>query len=261
MASRRESRGEQAGEQGEQQALRVVRGVLSAYSRRINPRIEGSAVAIARHDEKTLPPLVQRLCNDEVRRRLFMRTFWMCAIPTLAPMLVLGVGALLFFDALMDAHSSGAQLWGWPIVAMGEGARGWIAMGDQAVGVVAIGPRVLGVVALGTMAIGVFSCGSLGIGVFSLGAVGVGLWAFGAIALGWVASGAFALGRLAAGAFAVGWYAVGAHAVGAYAWGEAASRGFFRAESREAIPPPRPVAEREQLLFPNWRRSNPSGSA
>lgn len=218
-------------------------------------------MAIARHDEKTLPPLVQRLRNDEAIRRLVTRTFWVCLVPTLAPMLVLGVGALLFFDALRDAYSSGAQLWGQPIVAIGEGARGWIAMGDQAVGVVAIGPRALGVVALGTMAIGVLSCGTLGIGVFSVGAVALGLWTCGAVALGWVASGAIALGRLAVASFAVGWYAVGAHAVGTYAWGAATSRGFFRAESRDFTPPPRPLAERERLLFPNWRRSNSSGSA
>ena len=211
-----------------------------------------------RHADKTLPPLAQAMSSDERFRRLFRWVVWASVITSLAPWLVLGGVALVFLDELKAAYFEGAELWGWRVVAIGEGARGWISIGDKAVGVVAIGPRAFGVFAAGGIAIGLVACGALGIGVVAIGALTVGLWSDGCISLGWISFGAVALGWLAFGSVGVGWYAWGAVAVGAYARGAAASRGVFWADSRDFMPPRRPPAERERLLFPHWR-PKPSG--
>ena len=208
-------------------------------------------MTVARHAEETLPPLAQRLRSDEGARRLARRLGLGLLIVALGPLLVAGVGALVFFDELKEAHQGGTEVWGLPMVAIGEEPKGWISIGERPVGVVAIGAgRAVGVLAIAPVAVGVVAFGTVGLGVVSVGTLAVGLWSLGIAAIGFASVGLVALGRLASGVLGVGWYAFGAVAVGAYAWGTMA-RGFFRAESRTmptARPPPK-----ERLLFPSWQ--------
>lgn len=216
-------------------------------------------MTVARTDKEALSPLAQRLCSEEGTRRLLRRLILGVLIAVLGPMLIAVVGALVFLDEIKDAHQSGTEVWGLPIVATGEEPRGWVSIGPRAVGVVAIGELPIGVFAIGDVAIGVVAIGAVGIGVVSVGLVVLGLWPLGIVAMGFASVGGVAMGRLAFGGVVTGWYAYGGVSLGAYAWGLVAS-GFFRAESR-TIPtpaPPAPPTERELLLFPNWRRPRPA---
>ena len=215
--------------------------------------VAGSIMTIARHDEQTMPPLARRLCTEEGARGLYQRILWVCLIATLAPSLVLGAGLLAFFHEIGEAYLNGTEIWGWPVVAIGEEARGWISIGRRPVGVVAIGSVAVGVFAVGPVAVGVVSAGVLAIGLVSVGPVLViGVFSVGIVTLAWFSHGLIAAGRLAwGGIVAVGWYAVANVAIGAYAWGISA-RGFYRAESR-IVMPPRPPVGSERLLFPNRR--------
>ena len=213
-------------------------------------------MTVARTDWESLPPLAQRLCRHGDLRGLIWRFAWVSMVAALAPLLIAGVGALIFLDELKEAHQGGTDVWGLPVVAIGEEPRGWISIGKRPVGVVAIGTGAMGVVAVGTMAIGVVAIGTIGIGIVSVGSLAVGLLSWGAVAIGFVSGGAFSLGWFAFGACVAGWYAYGAYAVGAYAWG-AAAWGLFRAETPAVKAPRRPV-QKEALLFPNWRPPKPS---
>ena len=211
-------------------------------------------MTIARHDEQTLPPLARRLCSEEGARGLYRRIFWVCLIATLAPSLILGAGALAFYDEIVEAYLNGTEIWEWPVVAIGEEAKGWISIGRRPVGVVAIGwPSAVGVFACGgVVAVGVVAVGPVGIGLVSVGfGLVIGVFSVGWVTLAWFSHGFVTAGRLAFGAVAVAWYAVANVAIGAYAWGISA-RGFYRAESRIVMPPRIPVGS-ERLLFPSWR--------
>lgn len=210
-------------------------------------------MTVARTDKETLPPLAQRLCSNKGIRRLLWPLGLCVLIAVLGPTLIAGVGALVFLDDLKDAHQSATEVWGLPVVAIGEAPRGWISIGREPVGVVAIGGYAVGVFASGIVAIGVVAIGTIGIGVVSIGTLALGLLSLGAVAMGFASGGAVALGRLAFGACAVGWYAAGGVAAGAYAWGQWVW-GFFRAEGWTFPNPP----PRERLLFPNWRRPRPA---
>ena len=211
-------------------------------------------MTIVRNEQEALPPLARRLGSEEGVRLILRRLLWVYLI-ALAPMLVLGVGHFAFFDEIEDAYLSGTEVWGWPVVAIGEDARGWISIGRRAVGAVAIGRNLaLGVIAISpTVAIGLVSVSPLlCLGVVSFGFLAIGIWSLGIVTLGLASQGIFSIARLAFGRFAVGWYAVGDVAVAAYAWGRSA-RGFFRAESRIPTPQREPPSG-ERLLFPNWQK-------
>ena len=255
-----------------------MRGLTWARHRRnscVPSWFGGSIVTVARTDNETLPPLAQRLCSQKETSGLARRFSSAVSIGTLVPLLITWVGALVFLDELKDAQI-GTEVWGLPVVAIGEEPRGWISIGRRPVGVVAIsGERAVGVVAISggcavgvlaiaPLAIGVVAIGAMGIGVVSLGAIALGLWSLGAFSMGWISFGALGMGRLAFGGLTFGWYSCGdIVAVGAYAWGMAAC-GFYRAESwatrslpwsrLSTHPPPW-----EWLLFPNWRRQRPAG--
>lgn len=116
------------------------------------------------------------------------------------------------------------SVWGWPLLAQGENARGWISIGARSVGLIAVGQQPTGVVAIGMFPVGVFSAGPVSLGVFSTGAVAVGFVPLGPVCAGWLSFGGVSLG----------WYAYGeGSSVGAYAWGHRA-HGYFFAHSRFA---------------------------
>ena len=113
------------------------------------------------------------------------------------------------------------SVWGWPLLAQGENARGWISIGARSVGLIAVGQQPTGVVAIGMFPVGVFSAGPVSLGIFSTGGVAVGLVPLGPVCAGWLSFGGVSLG----------WYAYGEGiSVGAYAWGYRA-HGYFFAHS------------------------------
>ncbi len=216
-------------------------------------------MTVARSKKETLPPLAQRLCSKEGARRLV----WFGLSVLIAPMLLAGLGALVFLDELKDAHQSGTEVWGLPVVAIGERGpmnifgweaavgdepRGWISIGRRPVGLVAIGFQPTGVIAIGNYSVGVVAIGHLAIGVLPIGFTVVGLASLGFASVGWLS---FGMG-------CVGWHACGQCSLGAHAYGYRAY-GVYRASSyvvqkptRARLPPAPPL---EKLLFARWRAS------
>ena len=217
-------------------------------------------MTIARNEQETLPPLARRWSStDGMPSALNWRFPRACLIAALAPVFVVGLGAVAFWGELSDAYAAGAEAWGWPVVAVGEAPRGWISMGVEPVGFVAMGSEPVGVIAIGDVAIGVVAIGGVGVGAVSISVLSLGLWSLGVVSLGWVSSGVLSAGRIALGVVAAGWYACGKQAIGVYAWGLYSAWGFKRAESPIApfLPAPPPAVER--LLFPNWGDRDSSG--
>ena len=213
-------------------------------------------MTIARNEQEALPPLARLWSStDGMTRDLIWRFSRACLIAALAPVFVVGLGAVVFWGELSDAYSVGAEVWGGRVVAIGETARGWISIGLQPVGFVAIGEEAVGVIAIGNVAIGVVAIGVVGVGAVSVSVLSLGLWSLGVVSLGWVSSGVLSAGRIALGVAAAGWYAWGKQAIGVYAWGFFSAWGFKRAES-PIVPSPAGV---ERLLFPNWGDQDSSG--
>ncbi len=214
-------------------------------------------MAIARNEQEALPKLAQLWASVEGMPQLRAWRFSrVCLIVALVPVFVVGWGAGTFLDELKDAYSADAEAWGWRIVAIGEGPRGWISIGEQPVGLVAIGTMPVGVLAIGDVATGVVAIGMVGVGAVSVSVVSLGLWSLGLVSTGWVASGSVAVGRIALGNIVAGWYACGKQAIGVYAWGSLLAWGFKRAQNTAPLPPA-PPSETERLLFPNWPKADP----
>ncbi len=170
-------------------------------------------MSIARFGHSSLPAVAKRLEADGERIRFRYGVFLVAAfaVATVAFLLVLhGPSNLLVPDD--------GKLWGWPLLAQGENARGWISIGARSVGLIAVGQQPTGVVAIGLLPVGVFSAGPVSFGVFATGACAVGFVSLGPASAGWLSFGGVSLG----------WYAYAeGGSVGAYAWGHRAYGYFF----------------------------------
>lgn len=223
-------------------------------------------MTIVRNEQEPLPRPAQLWASmpstDGMARFLGRRFTMVCLIAALVPVIVVAIGVGAFSVEIGHAYLAGAEVWGLPVIAIGDAPRGWISIGYDSVGVVAIGLKAVGVIAIGNVAIGVVAIGPVAsVGVVSVSVLSVGLRSLGVVSLGWVSNGVFSVGRFALGIIPVGWYACGGHAIGVYAWGVHAAWGFKRAQGIAPLPPPPPPQPlprgTEKLLF----RGGKSGPA
>lgn len=173
-------------------------------------------MSIARFGHSSLPAVAKRLEADG--ERIFFRYGVFVIIPTFAVATV-ALLLVLFGPSNLLVPEDGS-VWGWPLLAQGENARGWVSIGARSVGLIAVGQQPTGVVAMGWFPVGVFSVSPLfSFGVFPVGGVAVGLVSMGPFgSAGWLSFGPASLG----------WYAYGEGiSVGAYAWGHRAYGYFF----------------------------------
>ncbi|MBI3922875.1 MAG: hypothetical protein HY318_15750 [Armatimonadetes bacterium] len=117
-------------------------------------------------------------------------------------------------------YRSKAQLFGVPLVCVGEARDSETGRVQHARGLIAIGAMPRGVIAIGGLPIGVVALGGLPVGLIAFGGLAAGLlFAFGGIALGGIAYGGGAIGLIAVGGGALGYAAIGGGAAGHYAMG------------------------------------------
>lgn len=102
-------------------------------------------------------------------------------------------------------YTSKAQLFGWPLLAVAQGAdvslnetrghaRGIIAVGDLATGVIAFGGVARGLIAIGGVGVGLVTVAGVGFGAFVIAGVAFAQTAFGGVAIGHYAKGGAAVG-------------------------------------------------------------------
>ena len=204
-------------------------------------------MSLFKKEQESLPRLAQRLDGTDAKRiHLYAASPGIVATIVAVAAMLLGLWhspasfelGWHWHSPLPSSWQSSIELLGWPLVVLGDDARGWVSIGQQPTGLVAVGAQPTGVVALGAMPIGVVPVGPVALGLLPLGAAAVGLVSYGPVSVGWIAVGQVSLG----------WYAHGGVATGAYAWGGQRAYGVYHASNFrfQARPPPPPVAK---LLF------------